>query len=424
MKFKEKLLSFLKTVFPENLTELLIFAAFLMVYGIPGSFIALNYTIVFDNRIPWDAYFSFDNRSVVLNGGGVERHPFSKFFFDPVREFAFLFSGGQRNEIFRLVLVWVSNFAISLGIVQVYKYLNNIIGLPGKISFLLIIFYGLFSTNILLSFTPENYTFTLLLLALFNYYSALKLRAEKKIPGSALALGAVTIGGFTVTNVVKVFIPVFFEKEFFRNRKPFLQGIARMLFAAAVFIVLVLWRIDFNIMRFLTKSGSELEKFSSNATKPYWDMIASWFVGGNVLLAGFELRDYKNVKGFEYKAIFMDVYTAAFPYFFVTVFLALLFWGYFKNFRNTWVQILFVSFFIDVAIHCILKFGLVTGYIYGGHFVFVYPLIFGWLFQAYRNSPKVLTFLYAVFAALFLYLGLNNFLRMEEFLRFLDEFYR
>ena len=40
-------------------------------YGILGSYIALNYRIIFDDRIPWDAYFSFDNRSIVMTGGGL-----------------------------------------------------------------------------------------------------------------------------------------------------------------------------------------------------------------------------------------------------------------------------------------------------------------------------------------------------------------
>ncbi|MFN8364350.1 MAG: DUF6080 domain-containing protein [Cloacibacterium normanense] len=63
----------------------------------------LNYRIIFDDRIPWDAYFSFDNRSIVMTGGGFERHPLSNYFFDFIREFAFLVSEGKKNEIFRLV---------------------------------------------------------------------------------------------------------------------------------------------------------------------------------------------------------------------------------------------------------------------------------------------------------------------------------
>ena len=107
--FKQKLTDFLKTVFPSTKFELLLFLIFLTVYGILGTTIALNYRIIFDDRIPWDAYFSFDNRAIVMTGGGFERHPLSKYFFDWIREFSYLFSGAKKNEIFRLVLAWCSN---------------------------------------------------------------------------------------------------------------------------------------------------------------------------------------------------------------------------------------------------------------------------------------------------------------------------
>ena len=95
-KFKDTL----KLIFPSNLVEWILFVIFLTSYGILGSYIALNYRIIFDDRIPWDAYFSFDNRSIVMTGGGFERHPLSNYFFDFIREFALWISDGKKNEIF------------------------------------------------------------------------------------------------------------------------------------------------------------------------------------------------------------------------------------------------------------------------------------------------------------------------------------
>jgi hypothetical protein len=96
VSIQSKLYSFFKIVFPSTFTELGIFLFFLCVYGILGSYIAINYTIIFDDRIPWDAYFSFDNRSIVMTGGSFERHPLSYYFFNWLREFAFLFSDGKK----------------------------------------------------------------------------------------------------------------------------------------------------------------------------------------------------------------------------------------------------------------------------------------------------------------------------------------
>lgn len=421
---KQKSINFLKTVFPATRFEALLFLIFLSVYGILGSFIALNYRIIFDDRIPWDAYFSFDNRAILMTGGGYERHPLANYFFGWLREFALLISGGNKNEIFRLVLAWCSNFAISLSVIQVYKYLKNIVNLPKKISVLIVFFFAFFSTNILLSFTPETYTYTLFLLVLFNYYTALKLKKDDKIPAVALSLAAISVGGLTVTNMVKVYIPILFEKGLFKSWKNFGNAALRVVISVAFFLLLFLYRVDFKFMSFLNKSGEQLEKFSKQKVTPLWDMISSWFLGGNMLFAGFELRDYHNKKGFEYKALFMEVYTSWIPYIFVGVIVLLLIWSYTRNFKNRFVQILMISFLVDVVIHCILKFGLHTSYIYGGHFIFVFPMMIGWLFYVYRNSARILTLLYFILIVLFAYLAANNIFRMMEFFDFLELYYR
>lgn len=424
MNFKQKSTDFLKTVFPETKLELLLFTVFLTAYGLLGTAIALNYRIIFDNRIPWDAYFSFDNRAIVMTGGGFERHPLANYFFNWIREFAYLFSNGKKDATFRLALAWCSNFAISLSLIQIYKYLKNIIILPKKISLLLLFFFSFFSTPILLSFTPETYTYTLLFLVLFNYYAALKLRKEEKIPATALALAGVVIGGLTVTNIVKVYIPLLFEKDVFRNWRRFGHLFLRGVISIAVFVLLFLYRLDFKFLNFLNKSGEQYEKFSNPKVTPVWDMIASWFFGGNMLFSSFVTRDYHNKKGFEYKALFMEVYTSVLPYVFVSLILILVLWSYLKNFKNKFVQILMLSFLVDLVIHCVLKFGLHTSYIYGGHFIFVVPLLLGWLFNRYKDSPKTLSFLYVAVWILFFYLALNNLFRMNEFFDFLEKYYR
>lgn len=424
MNFKQKFFDFIKTAFPATKFETLLFLIFLSIYGALGTYIALNYRIVFDNRIPWDAYFSFDNRAIVMTGGGFERHPLANYFFNWIREFALLFSDGKKDANFRLVLAWCSNFALSLSLIQIYKYLKNIIRLPKNISLLILSFFAFFTTNILLSFTPETYTYTLFFLVLFNYYAALKLKKEAIIPATALTLATISIGGLTVTNAVKVFISVLFEKNLFQNWKKFGNAVLRVLMSMVIFVLLFLYRLDFDYMRFLNKSGEQYDKFSKPKVTPLWDMISSWFFGGNMLFPSFVIRDYHNKKGFYYKALFMDVYTSVIPYVFVAAVLILVFWSYFKNFKNKLVQVLMISFLVDIVIHCILKFGLHTSYIYGGHFIFVVPLLIGWLFYSYKNSPKMLSFLFVTVCVLFFYLATNNLLRMEEFFVFLEKYYR
>ncbi len=424
MKLKSKFTGLLKLVFPSAWPELLLFLFFVLGYGILGSYIAYHYRIIFDNRIPWDAYFSFDNRAIVMTGGGFERHPLSNYFFDQLRWVASWVSDVQYDWRFRMVLAWFSIVTVSLNLVQVYKYLRNIIELPVFLAVTIVLFFSFFSTNILLSFTPETYTYTLFLLVLFQYYSALMLKRDRKIPATALTLAGVTIGGLTITNIVKVYIPLLFERKLFWNWKKIVHVVIRVVLSVAVFLLLYLNRMNFELGRIFSKTEQQYEKFSNPKVTPLWDMICSWFLGGNMLFPGFVLRDYHNKKGFEYKALFMDTYSSAFSYVFVGLIVVLMLWSYVKNFRNRWVQMVMISFFVDVLIHCVLKFGLHTSYIYGGHFIFVVPLMLGWLFYAYRNSTKMISIFYGILLIVMIYLLLNNIFRMQEFFIFLESFYR
>ncbi|RQO39619.1 hypothetical protein DBR39_09955 [Chryseobacterium sp. KBW03] len=421
---KTKIISFFKLIFPSTYAELVVFLFFITCYGILGSYIAIHYRIIFDNRIPWDAYFSFDNKSILMTGGSFERHPLSYYFFNWVREFSLFISGGKMDVNFRLTLAWLSNIIISLNIVQVFKYLKNIISLPLWLNVLIILFFGTFSTNIILSFTPENFTYTLFLLSLYNYYAAIKLRKEEKTPAAALSLAGITIGGLTITNFVKVFIPLLFEKNLFRDWKKFGNAVFRVAVATICFILLYLNRIDFKYQNIFSKTNQQYEKFSNVESMPTWDMISSFFFGGNILFPGFILSDKHNMKGFHFKGLYMDVYSSVFPYLFIAILLALISWSYFKNFKNKWVQVITLSFIVDIIIHCVMRFGLHTSYIYGGHFVFVYPLLIGWLFYAYKSSPKTLSFLTLTVAILFVYLLANNLFRMSEFFWFMETYYQ
>lgn len=423
LKFKAKFINFFKLIFPSTGIELVVFLFFLVAYGYLGSYIAIHHKIIFDSRIPWDAYFSFDNKSIVMTGGSFERHPLSYYFFNWIRELALLFSDGKMDGNFRFALAWFSNIAASLSVLQVFKYLKNIIQLPLIINLLLVLFFGSFSTPILLSFTPENFTYTLFLLTLFNHYSAIKLKKEEKIPALALVLSGITIGGLTVTNIIKVFIPVLFEKDIFRNWRKFGYAVLRVALVCISFILLYLNRIDFKYQNIFNKTSEQYEKFSNVKSTPIWDMISSYFFGGNILFSNFIIRDKHNMKGYDYKGIVMDVYSSWIPYIFIVVLLGLILWSYYKNLNNKLVHVLIISFLFDIVIHCIMKFGIHTSYIYGGHFVFVYPMLLGWLFYSYKGSPKMLSFLTVVLCILWVYLGTNNYIRMTEFFWFLERYY-
>jgi hypothetical protein len=394
-------------------------------YSANAWFIAENFSIIYDDRIPWDGYFSFDNRAIVQTGGGFERHPLSNYFFDGIRDVALWISGNRYDSVFRLVLALFSTVVISLANVHIFKYLNNIIQLPLKISSLILAFYGLFVTNILLSFTPETYTYTLLFLSIFNYYSAGKIQEEKPISFGATVFGSIFIGGLTITNIVKVYIPFLFEKKIFWNWKKIGIAVAKIATSVIVFVFLFMLRLSFNFQNFLNKTEEQYDKFSKPKITPLWDMICSWFFGGNILFSNYEIRDYHNKdKTFYYKALFMDVYSSAVPYIFIALILFMITWSVYRNHKNKLIWILVITFLFDILIHCILKFGLHTSYIYGGHFVFVYPLLLGCLFLSFKQKSMATSLLYGLLLIMTFYLGFNNFYRLAEFYQFLETYYK
>lgn len=424
LKLKLKIQEILKLIFPSTWQEFILFLIFLCAYGSFAYYLAANFRIVYDERIPWDAYFSFDNRSIVTSGGGFERHPLSNYFFSWIQDFALLVSDGKKDAQFRIVLALLSSLTISLSLIQIFKYLKNIIQLPNVISYSILGLFSLFTTNILLSFTPETYTYTLLLLCLFNYYVAKQFKSNRGLSFTAITLAGVTIGGLTITNIVKVYLPQLFQKNLFWNWKKIGLEISKVVVSVTVFLLLFLYRLDFNVMNFFSKTGEQYEKFSKPKVTPLWDMIYSWFFGGNMIFSSFVVRDYHNTKGFGYKAIFMDVFSNWSSYVVVGIVVFLILWSFVRNFKNNLVHILFWSFCFDILIHCVLKFGLHTSYIYGGHFVFVYPLLIGWLFYSYRDSPRVLSGLLSLTMVLIVYFGVNNYLRLQEFIDFLQVYYK
>lgn len=392
-------------------------------YGAFGVYLAQNFRIIYDDRIPWDAYFSFDNRSIVMTGGGWERHPLANYFFDAVRNFAELFSGGERNATFRIVLALLSAATVSLSLVQIFKYLRNIVGLPSTLNLLLVVFFGFFTTPVLLSFTPETYTYSMLFLIFYNHYAALKLKKNQSIGPVALTVAGIGIGGLTVTNIVKIYIPLLFEKGLFTGKK-WLRSLAYSAISVVVFALLYLSRVNFDISKVVKQTSSQYERFSQPKGTPLWDMAASWFFGGNMLFSRFFTRDYTSPTGFKYKALFMDVYSATANYLFVGIVLALLLWSLIKNYRNRFFLILLISFLADVVIHTVLKFGLHTAYIYGGHFAFTVPMMLGWLLHAYRKNRPVLTGVTALLVLMTVYTVANNLYRLGDFLHFAGQYYR
>ena len=425
MEFKANSpVSFWQMIRPRQSSELFLWLGLWLVYALWASYIAINYTVIFDHRIPWDAYFSFDNRAIVLTGGGIERHPLANYFFDVLRKICLWISGNRYNQLFRCSLAFFSVTTVSYTVFLVHQYLKYLVKLPQNMAILLSLFYASFTTNILLCFTPETYTYSQFFLVIFVLYAAYKFQLQQKINSLVLSLFAVSIGGMTITNVVKCYLPLLFQQKRLFTLKNILNIGTKVAISASAFVLLYLNRIDFKWRFIFEKSSEQYERFSQPKHVPLWDMIYSWFFGGSTLFSSFVTRDYHSKENYHFYAIFMDVYPDFCSYFLVAALLGLSLWSYLKNIKNPLVNVLMIGFLFDILIHCVLKFGLSTAYIYGGHFVYIFPLLMGFLYQSYQHNNQIRNYLTYIFVALFLsYLGINLY-RANEFLDLLDLHYR
>lgn len=395
---------------------------FLLVYSTLSWYLATNFRIIFDKRIPWDAYFSFDNKAIVTTGGGFERHPFSNYWFYCIKKLAFWFSDGKVNGTFRFVLAEMSTIAISFSILYVFKFLKNIIELSTKEAFVFCLFYGFFSTNIMLSFTPETYTYSALFIVFFFYYSFSKLKSGRHLHALDYLISGIVIGGLTITNFAKTFIPLFFDRVFYKSWKNFWDSLLKVSLSFTAFVLLYLYRLDFDYLRIISKTGTQYEKFTKARPIALWDMALSWFFGGNILFSSFGIRNYHAQK-FEFKALFMELYTSGFSYAFVVVVLLIVLLSWWRNRKNNWVNILMISLLFDCFIHLVLGFGTASSYIYGGHFVFVLLFMLAYFYESFRYNLRWKMMLNCLLLVLGFYMIANNLYRMHEFLNYCSYYY-
>lgn len=164
-------------------------------------------------------------------------------------------------------------------------------------------------------------------MVLFNYFAALKLSQEKRIGFLPLTGFGILIGGLTITNLVKVYIPVLFEKNLFGKWKNIGKAILNAIISVGIFIFLYLWRLDFRIQLIIEQTSTQYEKFSKPKVTPLWDMMTSWFWGGSMLFPNFIVRDYKSKTGFQYKGLFMDVYSSWVSYLFYSYYYSAYYMG-------------------------------------------------------------------------------------------------
>ncbi|PQL95118.1 DUF6080 domain-containing protein [Apibacter adventoris] len=405
--------SVIKLIIPNSKAEYFLLFLFIILYYPLGIYLSLN-TDIIDEKYVFDLYFSFDNAVNMYYGvRGQETHPLSYTFYLPIRAiYLTLDYFSYNSKIFTLFVTFLCSALISYSNLFVFKYLKNIIKLNVKYCYSITLFYAFFSGNIILSFTPDSFTFTLFLLSMNAYIASYLITKNKILSYGYYLVSGVLIGGQTITNLPKVLIPVLFEKKLVKkNLSYFLKKIS--LLSLIFLIILILIPYKFNLYSFIANNVVRQRVFKVKDFSIF-DSFISYFFGGNMLLPSLKI-DNSPWKWITHQGIYLNFYNSTYQYIFVFSVLGLILWSINKNIKNKLLWILLLSWGIDIFLLIVFKLSLNESFIYGGHFIFVIPLIIGWLFYKLKNSfQKILNYILILYILILIF---NNGCRIYQFIQ-------
>lgn len=405
--------SVIKLIIPNSKAEYFLLFLFIILYYPLGIYLSLN-TDIIDEKYVFDLYFSFDNAVNMYYGADLyETHPLTSTFYFPIRTIYLLLNYFSfYSKIYTLFVTFLCSIIVSYSNLFIFKYLKNIIKLNVKYCYSITLFYAFFSGNIILSFTPDSFTFSLFLLSMNVYIASYFIDKNKTLSYGYYIVAGTLIGGQTITNIPKVLIPVIFEKKLLKkNVIYFLKKLS--IISLILFIIIILIPFKFNLYHFIAfnivrQRVFKVENFST------FDSFTSYFFGGNMLLPSLKI-DNSPWKWITNQGIYLNLYDSIYQYLFVFSVLGLILWSIIKNLKNKLLWILLLSWGVDLCLLLIFKLSLNESFIYGGHFIFVIPLIIGWLFYKLKNSfQKILNYFLIL---LILILIFNNGCRIYQFIQ-------
>lgn len=415
----EQLREILRLLLPQNKQEVIILTLLLLFYSLFGFIIAHATSIQDYTLKQCDLYFSFDAGFIFHQGKSYQNsiHPLLKLFCVPIiymLDNLTVLTGNYKFKTYILSLL--CNGLISMSIVYIYRYMKEIINLKGYPLYLLIVFYSTFFSNLILSFTTETYTLTLYLLSFMIYYYSHCISTNKEIRLFPSLVFTTTLGGITITNSIKGFAPIFFTKK---KIMPILKQIGVM--AAILFLFAIIY-ILINNISLLDEINTRLTYVSTEQNNtPYLKYIAS-FIGTPIIFSELYTKPVQ-LEWINYTIHLIEVkfINQRWQYIFIAVLIVLLLISFVKNRNNKLVLLIASLFSVDILIHIILKYGVSEPYIYGGHWIYIVPLLLGWLYKSLgdKRSKSHL----ALLTLMCVVLAINNISNLVSFINLAKELY-
>ncbi|MCD7978455.1 MAG: DUF6080 domain-containing protein [Tannerellaceae bacterium] len=431
----------LKFAIPGNTYEKTICFICFILYAILSTYIALTTYAIDHEEILFNLYFGFDTQNFVKKFFSFfstthltdAAHPFFRIIMLPVifiSNVIFYLLGYKAKTVF---LVLITSLLVSGSLMLIFRYLYSFLRIGCFRSALITGIATFFSTNLILSFTPESYPVSLYLLTfVFTYYS-FAIKEKGHIPFSQFFTLTLLTAGTTVTNGVKCCIPELISGLPFREK-------CRRLFKMAGYMLLlclVYYSGIITLMYFL-KGGeqgiylpwqdaidqlflyNDGEQYNKLLHASYGKMIFSYLLGNPLLFGDFFYQTIFNKAGIA--ELNIRIYDQVWQYIFIAILFIVVLYVTGKNLKNKYFIILVLSFGVDLFIHIGLNFGIYEAFIYGAHWVYLIPMIWGWVYYNQPGKKQQLAWdIFFILAGTILII--NNIYRMIQFICFFQQNY-
>lgn len=336
----------------------------IILYGCIGFYFAYFTLLPFHQDYIHDLYLGFDN--TFINTSAV-RHPLLKGISQ------ILSSIITHQESFWIISI--CSMLLALHIFFLAKILTHIIKLDTFKTWAVLLFYMGFSTNFILCFTFESYVFSLFFITLFLWIFYTYQEKNKKLPNSLFYIFLFLVGGITITNGGKIFFINYANKP-----KTFFQHSLMILFLSSP----ILFFYDS-----IANSIQHSMQFIQSGTD-YFSDIFYLFLGGAMVFPNLEIQNinYENQE-------MINIIIAQYPDLFsiktllISNVLFLIIFSVAKNMRNQNIYPLLIFFSFDIFIHAIMRFSLNEAQIFGGNFIFIYPILIGFLLKNTKYSNLI-----------------------------------
>ncbi len=395
---------------PTECVEFILFSVIFLLYAGMALYMGLE-TNITDQAFPMktDAYFSFDNPTLMHHVAlKNSNHPFLFLLTLPLMYIGIVFSVLWGIKAKTCFLLLICSLLVALSNIYVYRYLKHTINIKLSASVLLTLFYAFTSTCLILSFTFESYLFSMFFLTFSIYYYSTYLKNNKEIPLVKSTVLAFILGGITITNLGKGILPLFFTSN---NKLKFLkQG----LFIGVLFVSVVLAYIGFESIDYGIRDQDKYIEYLDG----FGYTVFCFFLGASIIfpkIVPFISKENPSVRIIEFGT--PDICYSLF----IAVILLFVIYSLFINLKNKQVQLLLTLFLIDFVIHIVFRFGAGSLFIYAGHWVFIVPMLLGWLYKAVDDkTQRILNYVYV---ALLICVIINNGYWIIEFMRFAKTLY-